>query len=71
MGYLKQELIAGQVEVGDRVPPPRPAQSHLAWNQQITAPVMHTRKAYRWTMLVVLAVGFVAGFGVAFALGVF
>lgn len=30
MGYYKQQLIAEQVEVGDRVPAPKPATSHVA-----------------------------------------
>lgn len=31
MGYYKNQLIAEQVEVGDRVPQPKPASSHVAF----------------------------------------
>lgn len=31
MGYYKQEEIAGQVEVGDRVPSPRPSVTHAVF----------------------------------------
>lgn len=30
MGYFKNQLIAEQVEVGDRVPAPKPASSHIS-----------------------------------------
>lgn len=31
MGYFKNKLIEQQVELGDRIPAPRPATSHLAY----------------------------------------
>lgn len=34
MGYFKNELIAGQVEVGDRIPAPKPATSHVAFPER-------------------------------------
>lgn len=34
MGGFKNELIAAQVEVGDRVPSPRPASSHVAFPER-------------------------------------
>lgn len=34
MGYFKNELIAQQVEEGDRVPEPKPATEHVALRQQ-------------------------------------
>jgi hypothetical protein len=30
MGYHKNQLVASQVEVGDRVPPPKPWHSHAS-----------------------------------------
>lgn len=30
MGYFKNQLIANQVELGDRVPAPKPATDHIA-----------------------------------------
>lgn len=50
MGYFKNQLIADQVELGDRVPPPIPARRHLAypraeaWERN---PVLPKRKAIR------------------------
>lgn len=32
MGYFKNELIAQQVELGDRIPAPKPATIHVAWD---------------------------------------
>jgi len=32
MGYFKNQLIAEQVELGDRVPAPKPAWHHVAWD---------------------------------------
>lgn len=37
MGYFKNQLIAEQVELGDRVPAPRPAATHVAWNVGIVS----------------------------------
>lgn len=50
MGYFKNQLIADQVELGDRVPPPIAARRHLAyppsepWTRK---PVLPKRKAIR------------------------
>jgi len=71
MGYYKQQLIAKQVEVGDRVPAPKPASTHIGWNQRIPSPVTKTRHAYNASVVLMFAVGFVAGFASAAVLGVF
>ena len=71
MGYYKQQLIAGQVEVGDRVPTPKPASTHIGWNQRIPSPVTKTRYAYNTSVVLMFSVGFVAGFASAAVLGVF
>jgi hypothetical protein len=34
MGALKNQLIAEQVEVGDRIPAPKPATSHVAFPER-------------------------------------
>lgn len=34
MGAFKNQIIASQVEVGDRVPAPRPATSHVAFPER-------------------------------------
>jgi len=36
MGAFKNILIANQVELGDRVPEPKPAQSHVALQKSLT-----------------------------------
>lgn len=36
MGYFKNQLIANQVELGDRVPAPKPATAHVALRQGVT-----------------------------------
>lgn len=37
MGYFKNQLIAEQVELGDRLPAPKPARSHVAWDTRRNA----------------------------------
>jgi hypothetical protein len=37
MGYYKNLEVAGQVEEADRVPPPKPASSHVAYTAQPVA----------------------------------
>ena len=41
MGHFKNQLIAEQVELGDRVPAPKPAASHVAWDTR------RNRRAWR------------------------
>lgn len=36
MGYFKNEIIANQVELGDRIPEPRPATDHVALTRRQT-----------------------------------
>lgn len=36
MGYFKNQLIANQVELGDRIPEPKPATTHVALNRRQT-----------------------------------
>lgn len=51
MGYFKNELIADQVEVGDRIPAPKPARMHVAYdtrrNARATAEWASKRSKYR------------------------
>ncbi len=49
MGYWKNQLIAEQVEVGDRVPVPIPAANHVSLqyrNKKIVGPVVMSRITY-------------------------
>lgn len=49
MGYFKNELIAQDIEVGDRIPAPVPAYAHVALtrrNLRGVESVMFTRRAY-------------------------
>lgn len=72
MGYFKNQLIADQVELGDRIPTPKPATEHTALALEddwlTKADKMH---AYNDQMLVAvticytLAIGIVIGFTVA------
>ena len=61
MGYYKQQLIADQVEVGDRIPAPKPAASHVALNQRVNAPVFRTRRAHVRSHLAVTIAGVLLG----------
>jgi len=36
MGYFKNQLIANQVELGDRIPEPKPATTHVALSRRQT-----------------------------------
>lgn len=47
MGYFKNQIIADQVELGDRVPPPIPARRHLAYGPATTWPPLPARKDIR------------------------
>lgn len=73
MGGFKNEIIAGQVEVGDRVPQPRPASSHVAFpSRRLQRQVEKGRRyvtlsrgqyqvAMAWVTVVALAVGILVG----------
>ncbi|AUV61439.1 hypothetical protein phiPsal1_029 [Pontimonas phage phiPsal1] len=72
MGYFKNQLIANQVELGDRVPVPKPATDHIAVALQgdwlTKADKVHEHnQAIRLNVAVcfALAVGIVLGFTVA------
>jgi hypothetical protein len=71
MGYFKNRIIANQVELGDRIPAPRSAKSHVAYQHGITsrrwlrAIEREHRDHHRG---VALAVGFVA-LGIGMLLG--
>lgn len=67
MGYYKNRLIELQVEVGDRVPAPKPASEHVALRQpsKISGWRLHTtipRTEYAWHMAVVAVTGLSVGF---------
>lgn len=72
MGYFKNQLIAEQVEVGDRVPAPRPATSHVAFptrRQRIEAQRLIRENLEKQTRD--LYVSAAVYFGIGVALGVF
>lgn len=56
MGYFKQQLISEQVEVGDRVPAPKPASEHVA----LQTPYTYTKQSRSFTgwALVIFALSF-------------
>lgn len=60
MGYFKQLLIAQQVEVGDRVPAPKPASSHVALQQAEPAFLVKRSSFVGWGLIV-----FALSFGLA------
>lgn len=74
MGYHKNQLIANQVELGDRVPAPRPAASHVSWNHPVFSRRINRHwerehnRYHRGRMIATgswaLAVGLLAGFAV-------
>jgi len=73
MGYFKNKIIAGQVEVGDRVPQPRPATSHVAFpsrrlqrqaekgRRYVTQSRGQYQVAMAWVTVAALAVGILVG----------
>ena len=74
MGYFKNQLIAEQVELGDRVPNPKPATDHVAyptrktnrhWYDISQAQVKNREVAYRYVvigwLLIGASIGFAAG----------
>lgn len=70
MGYHKNLLIAEQIEVGDRIPDPKPATEHIAYPSRkierqmskIKAPVTVTRRVWRTMMVSMALCGAVAGY---------
>jgi len=72
VGYFKNQLIAEQVELGDRVPTPKPATDHVAltleddWLTKADK-VREHNQAIRLNVVVcfTLAIGIVLGFTVA------
>jgi hypothetical protein len=76
VGYFKNQLIANQVELGDRVPAPRPASSHIGnypVSRRFSRELERTHNRYHTTRLVQVglyagAVGLLAGFFVGGAL---
>jgi hypothetical protein len=72
MGYFKNQLIADQVELGDRLPAPKPATDHVALTLEdgwlTKADKVHEHnQAIRLNVAIcfALAVGIVVGFTVA------
>ena len=62
MGFFKNELIEQQVEVGDRVPKPKPAETHVAWSHVPNVEPHEYREKGDWTVIVGL-LAFLAGAG--------
>lgn len=76
MGYWKNQLIAEQVEVGDRLPAPKPASAHVAlalptrkqWRmreKQIRDDVREMYKGVALFFVLGLLIGVVVGFAIA------
>jgi hypothetical protein len=72
MGYFKNQLIADQVELGDRLPAPKPATDHVALTLEddwmTKAEKVHAYKdqmVVAGTIFYTLAIGIVIGFTVA------
>ena len=72
MGYYKNQLIASQVEVGDRIPAPKPATSHVAFptrRSRVEAERISREKMRKLNReLLGTAVGYTT---IGFALGIF
>jgi hypothetical protein len=66
MGYYKQQEIAAQTEVADRVPSPRPASSHVS----LTVRRREMRKPSRDYTNVTIIGGMTVFFGLGVVLGV-
>lgn len=69
MGYHKQELVAAQVEVGDRFPA-LPAVAHVANTRRASLAAERARQAQeramdaRWEMVVMMLAGVLVGAGI-------
>lgn len=72
MGYFKNQLIADQVELGDREPEPLPATRHVAYptpeTTQHETDIAHMQwkgrdVAYRYVLIGWLLIGTSIGFG--------
>lgn len=52
MGYPDNEIIEQQVELGDRVPAPRPAYQHIAWDTRANRKKQraHAEKIFKGAM---------------------
>jgi len=79
MGYPDNEIIAGQVELGDRIPEPKPAYRHVAYptrkaakqgRELARARVKKIEREILWGTLSTLVVGGVAGLVIGVLLGV-
>lgn len=76
MGYHKQLLIANQVEVGDRVPAPKPATSHVAYHYGMLSRrwVRHQEREHRdyhnTRLVVAITVASMTGLMLGLGLGV-
>lgn len=65
MGYFKNQIIADQVELGDRLPAPKPAADHVALQGPTLTPD-RARSGFRWAgwLLIGMSVGFAIGVAV-------
>lgn len=70
MGYHKNQLIADQVELGDRIPAPKPASSHVAnvsrkqmteIRRNVERKSKQQAREYFWTTVSFIAIGVVIG----------
>lgn len=69
MGYFKNELISQQVEVGDRVPAPKPATEHVALQHDENNDLLAGVKG-SWSVVGWLLIGTALFAGVAIIVGV-
>lgn len=76
MGYHKNQLIADQIELGDRIPAPKPASSHVAnlSRKQMTEIRRNVQRRskrqareFYWTTLSLVIIGALIGFVIGVA----
>ena len=77
MGYFKNQLIADQVELGDRIPAPKPATDHVANSHGILSRrfIRHLEREHNREhnarLMVAGAIALAVGIALGFAVGVF
>ena len=77
MGYFKNQLIANQVELGDRIPAPKPATDHVAYGHGILSRrfIRHLEREHNREhtarLMVAGAIALAVGIALGFAVGVF
>lgn len=75
MGYFKNQIIANQVELGDRIPEPKPASSHVANMGLVSRRMLRDLQqeqtdAHRGKLFSGIALALAVGILIGFPLGV-